>query len=114
MIENRLAGTNSPWAYIWEGLLSERYLRLRLGELIFGRAYLFFLFFFGGGWGGLLSEFYGISCCKKWKTFFSLHDIIAKFRSQENRKCMRRVRGLQFKCHRGKIFFFDHGDQFSF
>ena len=28
-----------PWAYIREGLLSEGYLRLRFGGLIFGRAY---------------------------------------------------------------------------
>ena len=35
----------------------EGYLRLRVGGLIFGRAY----FFFGGGGGGLLSEFYGMS-----------------------------------------------------
>ena len=33
------ASTNSPWAYIWEGLLSEGYLRLRFGRLIFGGAY---------------------------------------------------------------------------
>ena len=34
------------------GLLSEGYLRLRFGGLIFRRAYF---------WGSLLSEFYGIS-----------------------------------------------------
>ena len=39
----KTASTNSPWAYIREGLLSEGYLRLRFGGLIFGRAY------FGGG-----------------------------------------------------------------
>ena len=49
----KTASTNSPWAYIREGLFSEEYLRLRFGGLIFGRAYF---------WGGLLSEFYGISC----------------------------------------------------
>ena len=57
------ASTNSRWAYTWEGLLSEGYLCLRFGGLIFGRAYfiLFYCFFFlGGGGGGLLSEFYGI------------------------------------------------------
>ena len=46
----KTTSTNSPWAYIWEGLLSERFLRLRFGGL------------FSGGlivWGGLLSEFYG-------------------------------------------------------
>ena len=37
--------SNSPWAFIREGLLSEGYLHLRFGGLIFGRAY----FFFGGG-----------------------------------------------------------------
>ena len=35
----KTASTNSPWAYIREGLLSEGYLRLRFGGLIFGRAY---------------------------------------------------------------------------
>ena len=55
----KTASTNCPWAYIREGLLSEGYLRLRFGGLIFGRTY------FGGrgrgGGGGLLSEFYGTS-----------------------------------------------------
>ena len=51
----KTASTNSPWAYIREGLLSEGYLRLRFGGLIFGRTY------FGGGGGGLLSEFYDSS-----------------------------------------------------
>ena len=49
----KTASTNSPWAYIREGLLSEGFRRLSLGGLIFGRAY----FFFGGG-GVLLSKFY--------------------------------------------------------
>ena len=40
----KTAGTNNPWAYIPEGLLSEGFLRLRSGELILGRAY-----FEGGG-----------------------------------------------------------------
>ena len=44
----KTASTNSPWAYIREGLLSEGYLRLRFGGLIFVRAYLF-IYFFGGG-----------------------------------------------------------------
>ena len=35
----KTASTNSPWAYIMEGLLSEGYLHLRFGGLIFGRAY---------------------------------------------------------------------------
>ena len=42
------ARTNSPWAYIREGLLWEGYLRLKFGGLISGRAY----FFWGGGGGG--------------------------------------------------------------
>ena len=46
----KTASTNSPWAYIQEGLLLEGYLHLRFGGLIFGRAYF---------WGGLLSEFCG-------------------------------------------------------
>ena len=59
-IDNKTASTNSPWAYIWEGLLSEGFLRLRFGGPI-------------SRGGGLLSEFYGIlnrikrnkSTCKK-------------------------------------------------
>ena len=35
----KTANSNSPWAYIREGLLSKGYLRLRFGGLIFGRAY---------------------------------------------------------------------------
>ena len=35
----KTANPNSPWAYVWEGLLSEEYLRLRFGVPIFGRAY---------------------------------------------------------------------------
>ena len=42
------------WAYIREGLLSEGYLRLRFGELIFGREGLFFYFFFWRRGGGLI------------------------------------------------------------
>ena len=49
----KTASTNSPWAYIREGLLLQGYLRLRFGGLIFGRASFFW------GEGGLLSEFYG-------------------------------------------------------
>ena len=52
----KTANPNSPWAYIREGLLWDGYLRLRFGALIFGRAY----FWGGGGWGGGLSEFYGM------------------------------------------------------
>ena len=35
----KTASTNSPWAYIREGLLLEGFLRLRFGGLIFRRAY---------------------------------------------------------------------------
>ena len=44
-LDNKTARTNSLWAYIREGLLSEGFLRLRYGGLIFGRAY----FSWGGG-----------------------------------------------------------------
>ena len=40
-MELKKANSNSPWAYIREGLLSEGYLRLRFAGLIFGRAYFF-------------------------------------------------------------------------
>ena len=50
-LDNKTAGTNSPWGYIWEGLLSEGFLCLRFRGLIFGRALI------------LLSKFYGILCC---------------------------------------------------
>ena len=54
----KTANPNSPLACIREGLLSEGYLRLRFGGLIFGRAYVFYFisFFFwrGGGVGGLI------------------------------------------------------------
>ena len=43
--------SNSPWASIREGLLSEGYLRFRFRGLIFARAYF---------WEGSLSEFYGM------------------------------------------------------
>ena len=48
----KTASTNSPWAYIREGLfISEGYLRLRFGGLIFGRTY------FGGGGGAYYRNF---------------------------------------------------------
>ena len=38
----KTASTNSTWAYIWEGLLLEGYLRLRFGGLIlFSRGLIF-------------------------------------------------------------------------
>ena len=71
MLENGLkqlktAISNSLWAYIQEGLLSEGYLRLRFERLIFRRAFL-------GGGGGGLSEFYGI--------FHSLQSVMPLFYS---------------------------------
>ena len=42
----KTASANSPWAYVWEGLLLERFVRLKFGGLIFRRAYF---------WGRLLS-----------------------------------------------------------
>ena len=66
---------NSPWAYIWEGLLSEGYLRLRFGGLIFGRAYIS---------GVLLSEFYGI----KFRTLNSLTIFPG---------CLRRILGISWQ-----------------
>ena len=51
-LDNKTASTNSPWAYIWEGLLLEGFLHLRFGGLIFGRAYRF-----GGGGGGAYRNF---------------------------------------------------------
>ena len=41
----KTASTNSQWAYVQEGLLSEGFLCLTFGGLIFGRAYLFVHFF---------------------------------------------------------------------
>ena len=51
----KTANSNSPWAYIREGLLSEGYLRRRSGGLIFGE--------------GLLSEFYGTLLTLPWWGF---------------------------------------------
>ena len=67
----KTASTNSPWAYIREGLLLEEYLRLSFGGLrcfcIFGRASLFlFVFFWGGAavWGGgNFTVFYALELC---------------------------------------------------
>ena len=42
----KTASTNSPWAYIREGLVSERFLRLRFGGLIFRRGGLFFFIYY--------------------------------------------------------------------
>ena len=38
----KTATTNSPWAYIWEGLFSEGFLRLRFGGGAYFREGLFF------------------------------------------------------------------------
>ena len=54
------ANTNSPWANIWEGLLSEGHLRLRFGGLIFGRAYYCYNYYYFLGGALILLEFYGI------------------------------------------------------
>ena len=45
---NQLKATsaNSPRAYIREGLLSEGYLRLKFGGLIFGRPFYLFIFIY--------------------------------------------------------------------
>ena len=51
-LDDKTASTNSPWTYIWEGLLSKRFLLLRFGGIIFWRAYFFFFFFGGVGGGG--------------------------------------------------------------
>ena len=56
----KTANPNSPWAFIWEGLLSEGSLHLSFGGLIFGRAYYyyyFFFFFLGGGGGAYYRNF---------------------------------------------------------
>ena len=53
-LDNKTASNNSPWAYIWEGLLSEGFLRLSFGGLIFGRTYFFF---WGGGRGAYYRNF---------------------------------------------------------
>ena len=50
----KIASSNSPWAYIREGLLSEGHLRLRFGGAYFQEGlfiYLFIIFFFFGGGG---------------------------------------------------------------
>ena len=50
----KTANSNRAWAYILDDLLSEGYLRLRIGGIIFGWAYFL---------GSLLSEFYGSFLC---------------------------------------------------
>ena len=45
------ANSNSPWAYIREGLLPKGYLHLRFGGLISGKAYYYCYFSLGGGGG---------------------------------------------------------------
>ena len=47
----KTATTNSPWAYLREGLLSEGFLRLRFGGLILGKEGFFFFWRWGEGEG---------------------------------------------------------------
>ena len=51
-LDNKTASTNSPWAYVWDGLLSEGFLRPGLfsGGLIY--LFIYFIIFFVGGGGG--------------------------------------------------------------
>ena len=60
VLDNKTASINSPWAYILEGLLSEGFLRLRFGGLIFGMAYFIYFFLEGGGLIGIL-WFYSVA-----------------------------------------------------
>ena len=68
---------NSPWAYIREGSLSQGYLRLRFGGLIFGKAYF---------WEGLLSAFYMFSrlIVSDWKLRRRGQLLLKKSRSTKN------------------------------
>jgi len=51
VFEGNIPSTSPRGAYIWNGDLTEGFLRYRFGGLIFGGAYT---------WRGLFSEFYGI------------------------------------------------------
>ena len=51
VFEGNFPSTSPRGAYIWRGDLMARFLRHRIGGLIFGGAYT---------WRGLFSEFYGI------------------------------------------------------
>ena len=54
----KTASTNSPWAYIMEGLLTEGYLHLRFGGLIFGGLIIGILwYFYYCTWSGRLKLF---------------------------------------------------------
>ena len=68
---------NSPWAYIWEGLLLERYLLLRCGWLIFGRAYFT---------RGLFSckDF----CIRGWSTGFSFLFLLSRIEFKNKAICL--------------------------
>ena len=55
LFEGNFASTSPRGAYIWRGDLTEGFLLCWIGGLIFGGAYT---------WGGLFSEFYGISKVK--------------------------------------------------
>ena len=84
------------WAYIWEGLLLEGFLRLTFGGLIFGRTYLFF---FGGGGVGIIigilryvsmkwtvndrSQLHSMLCSKKAKHLPSNFDHNKKYKQQQ-------------------------------
>ena len=59
---------------IQEGLLLEGFLRLRFGELIFGRAYFFC------GDGGLLWKFYSINCSYHMHIYFKLWLLLQFFK----------------------------------
>ena len=54
----KTVSTNSPWAYIWEGLLSERFL-----FLLFRECFCFVFFFRGGGKGAYYHNF-TVSCAR--------------------------------------------------
>ena len=52
VFEGNFPRTSPRGAYIWRGVLTDGFLRYRIGGPIFGGAYT---------WRGLFSEFYGIS-----------------------------------------------------
>ena len=80
----KTANSNSPWAYIWKGLLSEGFLCLRFRGLILGGG-----FFWWGG--GLLSECYGVWLIGTLPKL--IFDLFSEF-LPENLKC---------SCHQRKV-----------